>query len=198
MSLDLSTPLNSAEPYTRSTMTTKSVRMTASVLKQDANPQKVQKNAYLLGHKLVISFCSLAKEITLKMCRLCVCDLINKRSFWTFCVFGTNTVSCFWEDCALHVYRISYLGSYVLCECSGRWWACDKCTLLLTRGIALPSSLTPCSGAWRLQKRTQHCWRPPLTFGCFTYCQQHRLLSALQAHSTSFFSQPLCNKIWLE
>ena len=29
------------------------------------------------------------------------------------------------------VYRILYLGRYVSCECSGRWWAHDKCTLLL-------------------------------------------------------------------
>ena len=33
---------------------------------------------------------------------------------------------------ALHVYRISYLGYYVSCERSGRWWMHDECTLLLS------------------------------------------------------------------
>ena len=49
-----------------------------------------------------MSFCSMTKGVTLKMCRLCVCVTINKRCFecfvsldvlwvWMFCEFG-----CLW------------------------------------------------------------------------------------------------------
>ena len=38
-----------------------------------------------------MSFCSLTKGITPKICRLCVCVLINKRAFEPFISFG----SCF-------------------------------------------------------------------------------------------------------
>ena len=73
--------------------------MTASVLnkiqihKRFSSKERLFKNAYFASHLIFhrflpfncsLSFCSLTKGITPKICRLCVCILINKRSFEPF------------------------------------------------------------------------------------------------------------------
>ena len=64
---------------------------------------------------------------------MCVCVWLLLWCVSRHCLFFPYNTLCrlFWWDCALHVYRISYLGQYVSCEHPGHWWAHDKCTLLL-------------------------------------------------------------------
>ena len=79
----------------KTTTTNPETRMTASVLKQDPNwTRKQTKNiSYLASHitfhcfsliNCCLSFCSMKMGLLPKICRLCVCVLINKRSFEPF------------------------------------------------------------------------------------------------------------------
>ena len=52
---------------------------------------------FIVSNRLTVVqllFCSLTKGITPKMCRLCVCVIINKRSFEPFVCLGHVFLSC--------------------------------------------------------------------------------------------------------
>ena len=85
-----------------------------------------------------MSFCGLIKEISLKMCILCVRVKINKRSFEPFCVWVSPFMLVFVSTCIdqdHNTHRVKKTAYFIRQHCEPVWPR-DK-TLLVRRGTSV-------------------------------------------------------------
>ena len=110
---------------------------------------------FIVSNRLTVVqllFCSLTKGITPKMCRLCVCVIINKRSFEPFTCLGLEVAFAILTQ---------FRGLDVTCPTLLTWCLSSKCTVfsVCVHSLAKGGVHSPCS----VQIYSVHCL-------CFANC----------------------------